>query len=101
MKKRKLLRCSLLLLALAVSALAGAPQTAARRCTQCGARGETYLYSATYPTIPQKTAGDVWRCENGHAFKARPETQTAAESGPKAVYPEEAQGWGFFPMGEP
>lgn len=101
MKKRKLLLGSLLLLALAVSALASAPQTATRRCTQCGARGEKYLYSTTYPTIPQKTACDIWRCENGHAFKTRPETQTAAESGPKAVYPEEAQGWGFFPMGEP
>ena len=101
MKKRMLLLGSLLLLALAVSALASAPQIATRRCTQCGASGEAYLYSAAYPTIPQRTVCDVWRCENGHAFKIRSqETQAAAENGPKAVYPEENQSWGFFPMGE-
>lgn len=102
MKKILVLVILVAILAIAISSMASEVLPAPRHCSTCGDRNVTYMYTATYPTNPPKIAYEVWRCGNGHYFKNYPTGTSAIDDyNPEVVYPEEVEGWSFYPMTQP
>lgn len=102
MKKIIVIVVFAVILIAAVSSMASEALPAPRHCSICGDRNVTYMYTAVYPTNPPKIAYEVWRCGNGHYFNNYPAgTSSMDDYSPKTVYPEEIEGWSFYPMTQP